>query len=228
MWNTKKYIVSQFVAMNQGKIIECYGKSAEEEVRTKRRSNILPFCTQNSGIVENIGEEGKDEKEEWIMENVIEIRSSVQLQEIAKQINTGDPFYYKGTYRLMADLDLQNMKWMPAGSSKDTPFSGIFDGNGHAVKNFSVSAGRSDCAGFFGYLKNARIRDLSIEGKVKGGRFTGAMAGIIEDSEVVSCFASAEVWGRYCTGGFIGKNSGEIAHCFYSGSVWHGRGILPV
>lgn len=235
MWSTRKNILGLFVAMNQGSIVECHGTISENLVKKQKKKYIHPFCAQNTGFIENklesqLGNESINESisveeeeavaaEQSIESSVIEIRSASQLLEISKQVNTGDPFYCNGNYKLLKDLDLQNKKWIPMGMSELSPFSGTFDGNGHSIKNLSVKGNKKDCIGFFGYLKNANICNLSIEGKIKGGKYTGAIAGVSEDSVVTSCFASAVISGSYCAGGFIGKNTGKILHCYYSGAV---------
>ena len=221
MWSKRKYIVGLFVAINEGNIVECHGTISENLIKEKKKKYIYPFCTQNTGTIEYVNEgqlenESKSVEEEVVsteqsIENsVIEIRSASQLLEISKQISTGDQ-----------DLDLQNRKWLPIGISELIPFGGTFDGNGHSIKNLSVKGNKKDCVGFFGYLKKANICNLSIEGRMKGGKYAGAIAGVSENSIVTSCFASAEISGSYCAGGFIGKNTGKILHCYYSGAVKH-------
>lgn len=231
MWNHKKYILSSFVGINQGKILDCCGK-----LSVNKKKYVHPFCTQNIGVIENAAtdaehEESTSQKKDSISEeqpeNNIEIRSALQLMEIVRQVNFGDSFYYGGNYKLMEDLDMKDQKWVPFGGSELTPFCGKFDGNGHCIKNLSIRGKRTEYTGFFGYLKKAVIKDLSVEGKVKGGKYTGALAGISEDSVISSCFASAKVYGSYCAGGFIGKNTGTITHCYFSGSVQH-RTIPPI
>ena len=231
MWNRNKYILSSFVGMNQGKILDCCGK-----LSVNKKKYIHPFCTQNTGVIENTTSDAeyevsisqeKDSIKEGQPENIIEIRSALQLMEIVRQVNLGDQFYYGGNYKLVEDLDMKDQKWVPFGCCEHTPFCGSFDGNGHSIKNLSIQGKRNKCTGFFGYIKKAVIKDLSVEGKVKGGKYTGALAGINEDSVISSCFASAKVYGSYCAGGFIGKNTGTITHCYFSGSVQN-RTSYPV
>lgn len=232
MWNKGKYIGGLFVAINEGNIVECHGTVSENLVKGKKKQYIYPFCGQNTGTIEYINEShlednSKSAEEEVVStdqsieSSVIAIRSASQLLEISKQISTGDPFYCNGNYKLLQDLDLQNRKWLPIGISESIPFGGTFDGNGHSIKNLSVKGNKKEYVGFFGYLKKANICNLSIEGKMKGGKYAGAIAGVSEDSIITSCFASVEICGSSCAGGFIGKNTGKILHCYYSGAVKH-------
>lgn len=235
MWNSKKYILGLFVAMNQGNIVDCHGTLSDSSVRKLKKKYIHPFCAQDMGTIENVNEsqiendkqsaeiEEAASAEEAIKDNVIEIHTAEQLLEISKQVNLGDSFYCNGNYRLLEDLDLQNKRWIPIGTDELTPFCGSFDGNGHAIKNLFVKGNREDCAGFFGFLKRATVCNLSVEGTIKGGKYMGAITGVSEDSTITSCFASAKIYGSYCAGGFVGKNTGKILHCYFSGTVQHKR-----
>ena len=194
------------------------------KLSVKQKCDRYPFCANNSGIIKNsnnVLEYNNQDMSSDVqdMKNVIEIHSVEQLIEISRQINLGDPFYYKGNYRLVVDLDLQGKKWIPMGINEMHPFSGIFDGNDCSIKNVFVQGNKNSCTGFFGYLKNASIYNVSVEGIMKGGKYLGAIAGVNDNSNIYACFASAKVCGNYNTGGFIGKNSGKISHCYFSGTV---------
>lgn len=222
MWKQGRNILSAFVGVNQGEILDCHIKSFTGKGKVEQ-----PFCYSNEGIIENVSditdvksaEEQSAGLEVQEVDSVIEVRSAEQLLEICKQVNLGDSFYYSGHYRLINDLDLKGMKWIPMGSSEREPFCGIFDGNGYAIKNVKVKGSLRDYSGFFGYLKQAVVKRLSLEGTVAGGAYTGALAGVSEDSDITSCFVSAHVYGRYYTGGFVGKNAGRIKHCYCAGKV---------
>ena len=89
--------------------------------------------------------------------------------------------------------------WEPIGT-KDSPFTGTFDGNGFAVKNLYVNISSSSAdvyAGLFGY-NNGTIKNL---GMVDG-----------------SVSASAEDYSAY-TGEIAGCNAGTIKSCYNTGKV---------
>ena len=88
------------------------------------------------------------------------------------------------TIVLGADIDLANKHWTPIGYWET--FDGVFDGNGHAVKNIKHHGTEEDCyVGLFGYLNNATIKNLIVENvdiKLVGndswaGGHIGAIAG---------------------------------------------------
>lgn len=224
MWKMKKNRIGLLVGINQGNIVSCHGNQTESIAKWRMKKYSLPFCKENAGVIKA---ENKNHKSEICAhldgatkaEHVMEIHSESQLFEIARQINTGDPFYCNGNYKLLSDLDLKKKRWIPMGISQQICFGGTFDGNGYAIKNVWIKGRKKDCIGFFGYTKHATIYNLSIEGKVKGGKYTGAIAGINEQSIISYCFASVKLSGSYCAGGLVGKNTGELLHCYYSGMV---------
>ncbi|MBR2327955.1 MAG: hypothetical protein IKA51_04985 [Clostridia bacterium] len=106
----------------------------------------------------------------------------------------------------------------PIGSDGQNAFTGIFDGNGYAIKNLYIRL-ESDgitpvYAGLFGYLKDATVKNLGLEdGKVaaylKSGEtpenasavsplFVGGIAGYVGDnSNVTDCYNSGNTYASY-------------------------------
>ena len=66
-------------------------------------------------------------------------------------------------FELESDVDLNSIEWEPIGSDDSHPFSGVFDGNGHAITNMKVEGGFKGRVGLFGSLKDAVVKDLAIE-----------------------------------------------------------------
>ena len=74
------------------------------------------------------------------------ISSDLELAKLANDVNTGSNKVMKsGEYfKLTKDIDLKHGIWTPIGSTKctkgnsDRYFAGIFDGDGHAIKNMHI------------------------------------------------------------------------------------------
>ena len=74
------------------------------------------------------------------------ISSDLELAKLANDVNTGSSMAMKsGEYfKLTKDIDLKHGIWTPIGSTKcikkfpDRYFAGIFDGDGHAIKNMHI------------------------------------------------------------------------------------------
>lgn len=105
------------------------------------------------------------------------IRTVDQLLQFAKAVDNGE--YDDKTdavVSLEADLDLKDVKtWTPIGSADNDAnvphfFSGKFYGNGHTISNLDFSDAYGmieyESYGFFGYIENAEISGLTVQGSV--------------------------------------------------------------
>ena len=99
---------------------------------------------------------------------------------------------FKGETVLLAnDIDLEGKLWTPIGtvlgqSRYDYLFAGTFDGNGKTIYNLKVN--HADCAGLFGNMCTATVKDLTINGfDLKADHYAGAIVGWVEQgaSEVL-------------------------------------------
>lgn len=152
------------------------------------------------------------------------ITSGADLAYLAAQVNGGEK--YAGVYfRLEADIDLGGRNWTPIGcgvydyggadniiEELTRAFSGIFDGRGRTVSNFTVTDSQPTeirnndntyySLGLFGALDGATVKNLRITGAVINADksaeqsvcYAGILAGVIAgQSSVSSCYVSGEV-----------------------------------
>ncbi len=124
-------------------------------------------------------------------------------------------------YRLTASLDLSQAGEEFAGiGTLDNPFTGVFDGQGHAISGVSISGGEN--AGFFGVIKGATIKNLTLEKvSVSGTKNVGALVGWAQaelDKDnmaagkanlIGNCAVSGAVSGEESVGGLVGLNGGD-------------------
>lgn len=131
-----------------------------------------------------------------------------QLNELRNFLNDANVYF-----KMEDDIDLakwianNNPKqgWQPVGVSA-SPFKGHFDGNGKTIKNLMINR-TTAYVGFFGYISGAGIKNLTIEGTVKGGNYTGGFAGHCEGhSTIKDVHFVGNVTGGDYTAGFIGMN----------------------
>ena len=122
-------------------------------------------------------------------------------------------------FKLMKDLDLTNwivennpsQGWLPIGV-ESTPFKGVFYGNNHKITGLTINRTSTNNVGFFGYVTNATISDLTIEGtSVSGAENVGAMFGNIRASSVTNCqinmTGATGVTGKTLVGGLAGYSN---------------------
>ena len=84
-----------------------------------------------------------------------QIESAEQLAFIAEMVNAGVTTYENTYFKLMTNIDLNNLTWVPIGSSETNCFKGYFDGNNKTI--FGVSKP------LFSYIDGATLLRINIE-----------------------------------------------------------------
>jgi hypothetical protein len=148
-------------------------------------------------------------------------------------------------FRLMADIDLSGYDGEEGRPSfnrigyyinfvANTPFTGVFDGGGHTISNFTFDSNASnDGVGIFGYLyysvtqvKDVKLTNVDVSSTSNMG--TGGLVGHIYNATVSGCSVQGgSVSGDYNVGGLVGMAwYGTISDCYaevnVSGNLWVG------
>jgi len=117
-------------------------------------------------------------------EDPYEIHNAADLTTFADSINSGTGT--KSYYKLMEDIDLGGKVWTPVGYHTadleyEACFSGTFDGNGHTISNFVINSANNAYIGFFGFVYNGTVKDLTLSGvKINvSAEFTAVYVGSI-------------------------------------------------
>mgnify|MGYP000174548925 CR=1 FL=1 len=165
------------------------------------------------------------------------------------------------TLKLTKDLDMSGGNYMPLGGQYlmddektatkiGSSFCGVFDGGKHTViiecdRHCSKNFGDGQAVGFIGRLgvhdddsedlqpSKAVVKDLAVEGAVKGNRSVGGIVGKIGKTKnggvIEGCANFADVTGTDAkgTGGICGAawNSGTIRDCYNAGTVKNTHGV---
>jgi len=130
-------------------------------------------------------------------------------------------------FKLMADIDLSQYTGMQfniigyyVSYSDNKPFTGAFDGNGHAISNFTYISSNSNITnniGLFGYVYDADIINLKViepHIDVETGNYVGAIAGLFSTGNIAQCSVEGgQISGKQYVGGLIGQNAGYITEC---------------
>jgi hypothetical protein len=138
-------------------------------------------------------------------------------------------------FLLCADIDLSTFmgtSFNTIGIYSGNPFSGVFDGNGHTISNFTYTSTGIYNIGLFGYVAdpNAEIKDLGlVDPNVDGGggRYIGSLVGQLQDGTISGCCAEGgSVVGRsYYVGGLVARSWGKISNCYSTAGVL-GRNLV--
>ena len=145
----------------------------------------------------------------------------------------------RGFYVLMNDIDLSTFnggKWTPIGdnSGSSRSFSGTFDGQGHIIRNLTIT-GDYQSAGLFGYVSGVTIKNVGLEDtdinidSSSNTVYAGGIYGYSSTASTVSnCFnsgiitASSSYYYYSYAGGICGLSSASpttISSCYNSGTV---------
>ncbi len=147
------------------------------------------------------------------------------------------PYELDKHFKLMADIDLLGFSYDAALVAPDinnatrefdgTPFTGVFDGNGHAISHLTIEGGRY--LGLFGRLesgaevKNLGLVDVNINGS---DTFVGGLAGgngswDAPGGSVTNCYSTGTVTGDRDVGGLVGWNyeGGTVTNCYSTSTV---------
>jgi hypothetical protein len=137
---------------------------------------------------------------------------------------------------LMADLDLSGTRLYPIGDLGD--FIGVFDGNGHIIRNAYMNIpcsyiGLFSYVGSEGQIRNLGVVDVNVSGQdyvgglvvdskgtvsncyvigaVNGGEWVSGLVGVNDTgSTITACYASVTVTAHGFAGGLAGENYGTI------------------
>ncbi len=172
------------------------------------------FGVWKGGVAESFNS-GSGTKEDPYM-----ITNGDELAYLAAKVNGGDDC--SGEYfALAADIDLGGAEWTPIGYGYDVNGAGIydrvfrghFDGNGHAVRNMTITEAEIHSDGFYGNyvtvgLFGAICGDLSGETGVVDLELTASVSLYDQSSEVLFAGGIA---------GFMTKAT--ISGCYVSGEI---------
>ncbi len=150
----------------------------------------------------------------------VSIKDADQLFALAEKINAGDKALAAAYIKLENDIDLDGREWIPIGIERTGAFTGLFDGEGHTIRNLSMKDKDVENKGFFGFLKG-EVFNVSIECHIKKAKgYAGGIAAHNEGGTIGCCGAIVEIQGKEGNlGGLVGRNSGNIFHSYVAGRV---------
>lgn len=140
-----------------------------------------------------------------------------------------DPCDWDKSFKLMSNIDLSGFtgtSFNIIGTDYLHPFTGVFDGNGHTISNFTNDPNGNNGVGLFGYVYgyDAEIRNLGlIDPNVNAGtrHHVGSLVGRLSVATVTNCYAaSCSILGTRSVGGLVGNNYyGKITNCYTTGFI---------
>ena len=122
--------------------------------------------------------------------------------------------------QLLADITVTKV----AGYNSAEAYRGTFDGNGHTL-TLNISDNSMNTA-LFSHAATATLRNLNVNGSVKGSAFTAALVGCVDNGATFvaeNCHVSASIitTSQYA-GGLVGQTQGAqttVRNCLFDGSI---------
>ena len=187
--------------------------------------------------------------DEEVKRIVIEVSTQEELMEVADLCHD-DIWSYDKTILLTEDISI-------VGHFESIPyFNGIFDGNGHTIKNYRYSGDQyingfineigseglvenltldagirtneeAQCIGALAGINAGAIENCRVYGNISAGTEVGGIVGINqEEGLIINSENHAQITGFYYTGGIAGKNYGTISGCRNFGNVNNSSGWI--
>ena len=135
------------------------------------------------------------------------ISTEAQLKDIAKNLSD--------SYVLTQDITLSDNEWTPIGT-RDNPFTGTLDGQGHTIKGLTVGNGANDDKAFFGFTKDATVKNIGFTSAVvKGHNQAAIVVAQAKSSTLSNIYVSGVVTGRDHVGTIAGdaRDNTTITNC---------------
>lgn len=121
----------------------------------------------------------------------VSITTAAELAWLAQQSET----FVNYTFKLTADIDLNNYEWTPIGSK--FTFNGTFDGQNHTVSNLKCT--NSKKGGLFAEIINATVKDVTVSGSVsfntdnESSILGGIVAHVKDNSTITGCTSRCSI-----------------------------------
>ncbi len=208
----KGYVVTMYDAAGKG--IRSF---ASEKGVTIKRNGVLRLDTVVLGDPGFSGGSGT-ESDPYL------IAAPSDIAQLASFCNGNNAEKYNALhYKVICDLDMQDATPDCIGNVASRPFKGVFDGNGHTIRNLAPVAAENGSAGLFGYLDGAKVKDLTVEGYTNGGKVNGqgVIAGTAKNATVSNCHFKGRAHFNHCaTGGIVGQmTGGKVENCTVEGFI---------
>lgn len=166
------------------------GESATEEKSEFGLGSRIRVTSSGISVIDNfnpvMGYAGGGTKEDPFI-----ISSSSHLFNLMMTVNDYDTNRHITTatyFRQVCDIDMKQMSrscdmdygWLPIGADTNTPFRGVYLGDGHAITNLIIKRPNSAGIGLFGFVCDATIDGLHMNKCNVAGQFAvGSVAGAV-------------------------------------------------
>ncbi len=157
------------------------------------------------------------------------ISTAAQLVQLSEDVNDTDDDGYAYSYInvvLTADIDMAGVEWTPIGFNRLFYYSATFNGNGHTIKNLTISASGQPYQALIGFMYEGEIKNLTLENpQIEGGEYTSAIcAKAVYGTAISNCkVVGGSVKGTSFVGGVVGDATwSSVTDCANEGTAIEG------
>jgi hypothetical protein len=124
-----------------------------------------------------------------------------------------------GYEELASETANERKGWQPIGTEEHS-FTGIFDGQGHGIRDLFINRSGEDYVGLFGIAnKPVRIEHMGVvNATVTGKDHVGGLVGVCY-GRVDNCYFAGNVSGINGIGGLVGESFGIVSKAYTMGTV---------
>ena len=160
------------------------------------------------------------------------VKTVDDLKALSKAVEEDKNTFAGKFFRMENDINLAGVEDLrPIGNGFDRtaedptrirPFMGTFDGNNHSIRNFRFHNDQYAMFGFFGIVKGATIKNLTIaSGKIEGDHIIGGIVGVgMDGTKIINCHTGKDYevychrfYGGGIVGGLISGAPSELIDC---------------
>ena len=168
------------------------GKNTFEANANKDAALKVTLEVNGKNITVHYGTQEEYEKEisyTWYSEGAEKhvLRTPGDLKGFNALVNAGIDFKEQ-TVTLGKDIDVSDIDWTPIGATNTTSFQGTFDGAGKSIKYSIPSSVTSSYQALFGYIENAEIKNLTVQGQnLANGQYVAGICAVATNSAIKDC-----------------------------------------
>ncbi len=164
------------------------------------------------------------------LEGYYKITNGYELAWVANNVNVNKVAATNAV--LLNDITLSDMPWNTIGNSANTPYKGVFEGNGYTISDLLVNATKQYTNSLFGYCDGVTIRNFTLQGIIMStATYTGAVAcrlsGVCTLSDITSRVdismpgTTGSAYASGIAGWLVGSNTAKytIERCVYDGHI---------
>jgi len=197
-----------------------------------------PFVFKPNGIDNSTYLEGSGtDSDPFLIRSIADLilmRDAINAGDVIKTASGTGVSPSTASYLLTADIDMgpacsksSGKSWIPIADyshDQDLEFKGVFDGGGHVISGLYINNSNA-YQGLFGVLNQASIKNLTVEGDLNVGDYSGMLAGSARaypsDCRIDNCHTKGVIKGWNYVGGLLGNNSSEmvVSYCSNEASV---------